>query len=118
MRRRRLALAPLVLLAAVTYGSVLSQYWPGSGVEPGLYGYAPTVLLATVLGCGVAAVADGRVETRRQVVRIAWYPGLAVVARLPLYLVLVVRGTPVEPYPTYNLVLGGVAGVGREIQRW
>ena len=118
MRRRQLALACLALLAAVTYGTFLSQYWPGSGVDPGLYGYAPTVLLATLLGCGVAAAADGRVETRRQVVRIAWYPGLAVVASLPLYLVLVVRGTPVGSYPTYNLVIGGVAGVGREIWRW
>jgi peptidoglycan/LPS O-acetylase OafA/YrhL len=118
MRRRRLALAVLALLAAVTYGPFLWHYWPGSGVEPGLYGYAPSVLLATLLGCGAAAVTDARIATRRQIVRIAWYPGLAVVASLPLYLVLVVRGTPVEPYPTYNLVLGGVAGVGRELRRW
>jgi len=115
---RRFALAFLALLAAITYGPFLWHYWPGSGVEPGLYGYAPAVLLATVLGCGVAAVTDARIETRRQVVRVAWYPGLAVAASLPLYLVVTLRGAPVGTNLTYNLVVGGIAGIGQEIRRW
>ena len=118
MARRRLAHGALTLLAVFTYGTSLRLYWPGTGTEPGLYGYAPNVLLATLLGCGVAAVTDGRIAARSQVARVAWYPGLAVVASLPLYLVLVVRGAPIEPYPTYNLFFGGVAGVGQEIRRW
>jgi hypothetical protein len=116
--RRRFAVGFLVALAGFTYLTFLANYWPGSGADPGLFGYAPNVLLAALLGCGVAAATDRRVADRRQAVRIAWYPALAAAASLPLYLVVLARGDPVGVYWTYDLVGGGLVGVCQEIRRW
>jgi|GEM_PF-5466144 len=116
--RRRLVGTGLAGLTLVTYGVFFSLYFPGSGVDPGLYGYAPPLLLSTALGCGVAAVTDGLIADRRQALRVVWYPGWAVVAGLPLIIVLAVRGAPVVAYETYPLVVGGIVGIGQEIRRW
>jgi hypothetical protein len=107
-----------VSLACYTYGTFAWHYWPGRDVDPGLYGYAPNVLLATLLGCGVATLADGRIADQRQLCRLAWYPGVATLACLPLWVGVTLRGDPVGASPTYPLVLGGAVGVGQEIRRW
>jgi len=115
---RRLRGVLLAALACYTYGTFGWHYWPGSGVDAGLYGYVPHVLLATAVGCGVAASTDGRVTDRRQALRLAWYPAWATLACLPLALVLALRGDAGGISPTYPLVIGGGVGVGQEIRRW
>lgn len=85
---------------------------------PVLFGFAPYFLLAAVAGGLVAAATDSFVATRRQFLRIAWYPGWCLAVSLPLFAVLALHDYPTGHWPETLLVLGSALGVGREIGRW
>ena len=113
----RLFVALGVLLALFTYGTFLWNYTPGAG-SPGLFGYAPNIVLASLVGVLLAAGTTSHIANRGQALRIAWYPGWALAASVPLFVVLSVRGDPIGGWLQYPLVLGMVIGIGAEIGSW
>lgn len=115
--RSRLPLALGGLLALYTYATFLRSYAPGAG-DPGLFGYAPNFVLASVVGVLFAAGTAGHVADRGQATRLAWYPGWALVASLPLFVVLSLRGDPLGSWVQYPVVLGAAVGIGAEVRSW
>lgn len=113
----RLSIVFGTLLAAYTYGTFLLNYLPGSG-DPGLFGYAPNFILASVVGVMFAAGTAGRIGDKGQAVRLMWYLGWALAANGPLFVVLLIRGDPVWRWIQYPLVIGGLVGIGAEISSW
>ena len=117
MSRRRLYVALGGVLEITAHATFLSNF-PSHQRGPVLFGFAPYFLLAAVAGGLVAAATDSYVESRRQFLRIAWYPGWCLVASAPLFALLATWSYPIDQWAVNLLVFGSVLGVGREIGRW